>query len=289
VSERAGPSATPARKTASDETGALLQAVVAGSSANGRVTTGYPSLDYLLGGGLRRGDVVVLGGDVGAGKSALALAMAIRAAAAGHAVAFLSGEMSAARIAERALAMEGKLSLGDLRRDGLDDSTHAAVASTALRLRDRAPVFESLSDHGVAGVSDLLVGLLGLELVVVDSMQYLVTGASAYDDELASVARGLKELAMRRATVVLAVSHLGRAVRERPNPRPSLEDFGGLGAIRQQADIVLGLFREELYDQSPQLEGAAELHVLKNRNGPTGFVDLYFYKQWLRFEDMVDE
>lgn len=283
------PPARPARPSVADETGALLQAVVAGAFAGDRVTTGFPSLDNLLGGGLRRGDVVVLGGDVGAGKSALALAMAIRAAAAGHAVAFLSGEMSATRIAERALALEGKLRMGDLGREGLGEDARATAASTALRLGDHPPVFESLGDHGLAGVSDLLVRLLGLELVVIDPVQYLVTGPRAYDDELANVARGLKELAMRRATVVLAVSHLARPVRERPNPRPALEDFGGLGAIRQQADIVLGLFREELYDQSPQLEGAAELHVLKNRNGPTGFVDLYFYKQWLRFEDMVEE
>ena len=87
---------------------------------------------------------------------------------------------------------------------------------------------------------------------------------------------------------MLAVSHLGRTVRDRPDQRPTLDDFGGQGAIRQQADVVLALFREEEYAASPHVEGAAELHVLKNRGGPKGFVDLYFYKQWLRFEDMVE-
>jgi replicative DNA helicase len=215
--------------------------------------------------------------------------MAFRAAAVGHAAAFFSGEMSAQRVAERALAWEGRVSVGDLRRGSLDDATHAAAAAAALRLRDRAPVLEQLGDRGVAGVSDLLVGLLGLELVVVDPMQYLVTGTHAFEDELASVARGLKELAMRRSTSVLAVTHLARPVRDRPDRRPVLEDFGGHGAVRQQSDVVLGLYREELYDESRQIEGAVELHVLKNRHGPTGFVDLYFYKQWMRFEDMVDE
>jgi replicative DNA helicase len=70
--------------------------------------------------------------------------------------------------------------------------------------------------------------------------------------------------------------------------RPALDDFGALGAVKQHADVVLALFREELYQPAPGQEGASELAVLKNRHGGTSYVDLYFYKQWLRFEDMVD-
>lgn len=93
---------------------------------------------------------------------------------------------------------------------------------------------------------------------------------------------------MRRGAAIVALSALAHSVRGRVDPRPRLEDLGGLGAIRQHADIVIGLFREELYGEHPDTRGAAELHVLKNRNGPTGFVDLYFYEHWLRFEDMVE-
>jgi replicative DNA helicase len=176
----------------------------------------------------------------------------------------------------------------DLRGRTLDDPKHAAVAAAALALKRTSPVLDQLSDAGVAGVSDFLVDHLGLELAIVDPMQFLAGGGRPLDEELASVARALKELAIRRSAAILAVAHLGRELRGRSNPRPTLEDFGGQGMIRQQADIVLGLYREELYAASPHVEGAAELHVLKNRNGPLGFVDLYFYKQWMRFEDVVE-
>ena len=281
------PSAPRAARRVLDTT-ARVNAVLGGAGGADRVRTGFPSLDNLLGGGLRRGDVSVLGGDVGVGKSALALAIALRAAAAGHAAAFLSGEMTAGRTVERVLALQGRVRVDDLRRGALDDGTHAAVAAAGLALRDRAPVLDELPDAGVSGVSDFLVEHLGLELVVIDPLQYLVVGGRSLDDELAAVSRALKELALRRAVSVLVVSHLGRSVRDRNDPRPTLEDFGGHGTIRQQADIVLALYREELYVPSPHTEGAVELHLLKNRNGPRGFVDLYFHKQWLRFEDLVE-
>ena len=70
--------------------------------------------------------------------------------------------------------------------------------------------------------------------------------------------------------------------------RPHLDDFGHLGAVKQHADVVLGVFREEMYHPGYGVDGATELIVAKNRNGPTGFVDLYFYRRWMRFEDMVD-
>ena len=74
----------------------------------------------------------------------------------------------------------------------------------------------------------------------------------------------------------------------RTNPRPHLDDFGHLGAVKQHADQILGLYREEMYHPGYGMEGATELLVAKNRNGPTGFVDLYFYRRWMRFEDMLD-
>ncbi len=286
--QRAGRTAAGASGRRSD-TSVLVRSVLDGKLIGDRVQTGFPGLDTLLGGGIRRGDVVVLGGDAGVGKSALALAIARRAAALGHSVGFLSGEMSPERVAERLLALEGRVRVDDLRRSPLEDATHSAVAAVALPLRERAPVLATMSDAGVAGVSDFLVDYLGMELVVVDPVQFLANGQSSLDDQLAGIARGLKELALRRAVAVLAVTHFGRSVRERSDPRPVLEDFGGHGGIRQQADVVLGLFREELYLPSPHVEGATELHVLKNRNGPRGFVDLYFYKQWLRFEDVMEE
>ena len=265
-----------------------MPTALAGEASGSPITTGFPSLDSLLGGGLRRGDLVVLAGDVGIGKSALALAMTMRSTAAGQAAAFLTGEMAAARVMERALAIEGRVRVDDLRRGGLDDVAHSGVAAAAIALRRRPPLVENLRDAGVAGVSDFLAQNLGIDLTVVDPIQALTRGALPVEEEVADIARRLKELALRRSTVILAISGLRDAVAGRVDQRPTLRDLGGLGALRHHADVVLGLYREEMYSPSPHIEGATELAVLKNRSGPTGLVDLFFYKQWLRFEDMVE-
>jgi replicative DNA helicase len=214
--------------------------------------------------------------------------MLLRSTAAGQLAAYLTGEMAAARVMERALAIEGRVRVDDLRRGGLDDVAHSGVAAAALTLRRRPPLLEDLRDAGVEGVSDFLAQNLGIDLTIVDPIQALVRGNSSVEEEVADAARRLKELALRRNTVILALTGLREHVSGRPDQRPSLRDLGGLGALRHHADVVLGLYREELYQPSPHIEGATELAVLKNRNGPTGLVDLYFYKQWLRFEDMVE-
>lgn len=270
------------------ETEALVPTALAGEASGQPITSGFPSLDSLLGGGLRRGDLVILAGDAGVGKSALALAMALRSTAAGQTAAFLSGEMSTARVMERALAIEGRVRVDDLRRGGLDDVAHSGVAAAAIALRRRSPFIEDLRDAGITGVSDFLAQHLGIDLTIVDPIQSLTRGVMPIDEEVADIAKRLKELALRRSTVIVATSWLRESAVGRTDTRPTLRDLGGLGALRHHADVVLGLYREELYLPSPHIEGATELAVLKNRSGPTGLVDLFFYKQWLRFEDMVE-
>ena len=270
------------------ETEALVPTALAGEASGQPITSGFPSLDSLLGSGLRRGDLVILAGDAGVGKSALALAMALRSTAAGQTAAFLSGEMSTARVMERALAIEGRVRVDDLRRGGLDDVAHSGVAAAAIALRRRSPFIEDLRDAGITGVSDFLAQHLGIDLTIVDPIQSLTRGVMPIDEEVADIAKRLKELALRRSTVIVATSWLRESAVGRTDTRPTLRDLGGLGALRHHADVVLGLYREELYLPSPHIEGATELAVLKNRSGPTGLVDLFFYKQWLRFEDMVE-
>lgn len=267
---------------------AYLEGLAAAGGAGDTLSTGFPSLDALLGGGLRRGDLVVLGGDVGCGKSALALAMALRAAEAGKSVALFSGELSGERLLERALAVEGRAALDDLRNGRLGEEAYAAVAAAALAMRQHPALLSHMPPNGLPGMSDLLIEHLGLDLLVVDPLQSLARGAHPMEEELAQVVRDLKGMAVRRDCAVLLVSHLAVPVRERGDPRPRLDDFGALGALRQLADTVLGLYREELYETSRDVEGAAEVHVLKQRNGGVGYADLYFYKRWLRFEDMVE-
>ena len=278
---------TPTESPTPSEIEALVPIALAGEASGPPVTTGFPSLDSLLGGGLRRGDLVVLAGDAGVGKSALALAMTLRSTNAGQATAYLTAEMSAVRVMERALAIEGRVRVDDLRRGGLDDVAHSGVAAAAIGLRRRPPFIEDLHG-GLDGVSDFLAQNLGIELTIIDPIQALLRGDTSVDEELAGIARRLKELALRRNTVILAVSGLRDSVAGRTDLRPTLRDLGGLGAMRHHADVVLGLYREELYAPSAHVEGATELAVLKNRSGPTGLVDLFFYKQWMRFEDMVE-
>jgi replicative DNA helicase len=270
-----------------------VDAVVDGAAPPDGIPTGYPSLDKLLGGGPRHGDLVVLGGDVGSGKSALALSIALRARAAGHKVELMSSESDIPRLLERALAMEGRAAIDNIRQGILDETMRASLGSAALRMRDAMPGISRISaacdDGGPRDIAERVLALKGEgELVVIDSLQGVPTGAMPQDEELAQTVRLLKSAALEARVVVLLTAQLPALTRFHPDNRPTLDDFGALGAVKQHADIVLALYREELYSSAPGQEGATDLIVLKNRNGPTAYVDLYFYKQWLRFEDMVE-
>lgn len=259
-----------------------------GAPAPDTIATGFPSLDKLLGGGVRRGDLVVVGGDVASGKSALALAIALRAAADARDVVFFSGEMSVSRVMERALAMEGRASVDDIRDGKMDEAARAGIGAAAVRLRDAAPVVERLAPGGIASLADDLRRHLDLDLAVVDSLQSLATGARTRDEDLAVAVQELKSLAVELDIAILLTTQLPQLPRDRKDLRPRLDDFGALGTVAQHADVVLGLFREEMYDSARGIEGATELIVNKNRNGGTGYADLYFFKKWMRFEDVLD-
>lgn len=257
-----------------------------GTAPTDTTRTGFASIDRWLGGGIRRGDFVVLGGDVGSGKSALALAMAIRMAQQGTAVAFLTGEMTTERVMERALALEGRARVDDLRTGALDELTRASVGAAAIRLRDHAPIVQVLPRGSMESLR-AQIEELKVDVVVVDPLQALAGGAGAEDEALAAAVRTLKGMALERDVAMVVTAHLPGWTR-RTDPRPTLEDFGALGAVKQHADVVMAIYREEMYAPGYGVEGATELLVRKNRNGTTGYVDLYFYKQWLRFEDMLD-
>ena len=252
------------------------------------VATGFPSIDNALGGGFRRGDFIVLGGEVGSGKSALVLAIALRAVESGARVHFRTGEMDAARLAERALAIEAKVRVDDMRRGTLDDDARAKLAAAGARLERRLPSFGAIDADELLGIEEDPRRYADADLVVIDPLQALARGVRPLDEDMAVAARALKRFAVSRGVCVLTTSHLPSQTRDRKDPRPQLDDFGALGAVKQFADIVLGLYRHEMYETAPDVDGATELIVLKNRSGARGYVDLYFYKQWMRFEDMLE-
>ncbi len=269
---------------------ARIDAMAPGAPAPDTVPSGFLSLDRMLGGGFRRQDIVILAGDVGSGKSALALGIAIRAARAGVPTLYLSGEMSPDRLRERALALEGKAPVDDLRQGRLDPAARAAVGGAAHRLRDIPLLLRPLLGERFDEVRDALDIAPPRTLLVVDSLQLAPSPrpAARLEERVALAMRALKAVAVDRDLTVLATAQLPHHRAARPDPRPTLDDLGGLGTIKQNADLVLAIYREEMYRSRQGVEGATELIVAKNRNGPTGFVDLFFYAQWLRFEDMLD-
>jgi replicative DNA helicase len=258
------------------------------------IPTGFGSIDKLLGGGLRRRDLILLGGDIGAGKSALALGIALRVAQQELGVAFLSGEMDEERLMERALAIEGRIAVDDLRAAKMSDQGRAGIGGAAVRLRGLPLTMLPLAGEDFDAVFERLDPLRQIGLVVVDYLQLVPPpreggrARTTQDEDTALVLRHLKALALARQVALLVVAQLPRFQAQRDDPRPTLDDFGVLGAAKQHADVVLSIFREEMYNPGGGVEGATELLVAKNRNGPTGFADLYFYRRWMRFEDMLD-
>lgn len=255
------------------------------------VPSGFPSLDQVLGGGFRRQDLVVLAGDVGSGKSALALGIALRAARSGAPVRYLSAEMSAERLRERALALEGKAAVDDLRRGTLDERARAAIGAAAVAQRELPLSYEQVeAEPAFAALEQPGLLLPRPLLVIADSLELLSPAVASLppEDRVAAAAARLKSLAIRANVALLLIAQLPGHRADRPDPRPSLDDLGGRGAVKQHADVVLALYREEMYRPGQGMDGATELVVLKNRNGPTGFVDLFFHPRWLRFEDLLD-
>jgi replicative DNA helicase len=261
-----------------------------GSPGQDTVPSGFPSVDKMLGGGFRRRDLVILTGDVGSGKSSLALGIALRSALLGTPTIFFSGEMGEERLMERALAVEGKATIDEIRGGNLNDPARASVGAAAVRLRGLPLVIRGLHGLSFDRLNEAIKIVPRRALVVIDPLQLVEparTGSTA-EETLGLAARSLKSLALDHDATVLALAHIATSPAGREDPRPTLEDLGGQGAVKQYADLVLAIYREEMYRPGGGMEGATELIVAKNRNGPTGFVDLYFYRRWLRFEDMLD-
>ncbi len=263
------------------------------------VPTGFPHLDNMTS-GFQRGELVVLAGRPSMGKTALALNFAQHAAIESETpVAVFSLEMSKESLVQRLLCSEGRVDSSRLRRGNLQDDEYQRLA-TAAGLLNTAPIWiddtPAISALELRAKARRLRSEVDLGLIVVDYLQ-LMTGPARVENrqqEISSISRSLKAVAKELGVPILALSQLSRAPEQRTGDhRPRLSDLRESGAIEQDADLVLFIFREEVYkspedlEQDPALQGKAELIVGKQRNGPTGSVPLFFHKSYTLFEPVT--
>jgi len=259
------------------------------------VASGFPDLDNMTG-GFQRGDLILLAARPSMGKTALATGVALHAAIAEQApVALFSLEMSRDQLTHRMLCHEALVDLGKLRRGQIGDDDIVRLAQAAGHI-NTAPIF--VNDRSGVGVPfvrsrvrKLKAEKPNLGLVIVDYIQLMAGGGKAENrqQEVSEISRGLKGLAKDLDVPVLALSQLSRACEERTDHRPLLSDLRESGALEQDADLVMFLYRPEKYMKDSEADekhmiGHAELNIAKQRNGPTGTVNLYFRQASTRFE-----
>lgn len=259
------------------------------------VPTGFYDLDRMTA-GLQAGDMIVLAARPSMGKTAFAINIAEHVALnEGLPVAVFSMEMGAAQLAVRIVGSIGRIDQGHLRTGKLTDEEWPRLTEAIEKLRNI-----SLHIDETAGLtaSELRAnarrlarqcGKLGL--IVVDYLQ-LMSGSGGNDEnratELGEISRGLKMLAKELGCPVIALSQLNRSVEQRPDKRPMMSDLRESGAIEQDADIIMFIYRDEYYTKEACKEpGVAEIIIAKQRNGPTGTVKLAFLKPLTRFENLA--
>lgn len=254
--------------------------------------SGWIDFDKVAQGGLQRSNLVVLAGRPGLGKTAAALAIGTHAAVKLRVpVLMFSIEMAWNEIVGRVVAAESRINPSTLRKGNLDRGDEAILGEVLGRLSD-LPFW--VDDSGIQTLGSIrartrrLAQHTQIGLVIVDHLQ-LVSGNRAAENrtqEVAEISRGLKALAREIQAPVLVVSQLNRAVESRTNKRPLLSDLRESGAIEQDADLVVLLYRDDYYNAQSEAAGVAELHIAKQRNGPTGLVELYFDRPLGRFLDL---
>ncbi|MDO9610329.1 MAG: replicative DNA helicase [Serpentinimonas sp.] len=261
------------------------------------VPTGFIDLDRMTS-GLQAGDLVVLAARPSMGKTALAINIAEHVALnEGLPVAVFSMEMGAAQLAVRIVGSIGRIHQGRLRTGKLTDEEWPRLTEAIEKLRHVSlHIDESagLTPSELRANARRLARQCGkLGLIVVDYLQ-LMSGSSSGDEnratELGEISRGLKMLAKELQCPVIALSQLNRSVETRTDKRPMMSDLRESGAIEQDADIIMFIYRDEYYTKDACKEpGVAEIIIGKQRNGPTGTVKLTFLNVLTRFESMAQE
>ena len=259
------------------------------------VPTGFYDLDRMTS-GLQAGDLVVIAARPSMGKTAFAINIAEHVALnEGLPVAVFSMEMGAAQLAVRVVGSIGRIDQGHLRTGKLSDEEWPRLTDAIERLRtvslhiDETPGLTPSELRANARRLARKCGKLGL--IVVDYLQLMSGSAGSDGDnratELGEISRGLKMLAKELQCPVIALSQLNRGVEQRTDKRPMMSDLRESGAIEQDADIIMFIYRDDYYNKDSKDPGVAEIIIGKQRNGPTGAVRLTFLKPLTRFESLA--
>jgi replicative DNA helicase len=256
------------------------------------ITTGYNRLDGLTS-GLQRSELIIIAGRPSMGKTAFALNMAEHAALkAGAAVAFFSLEMSKEQLGLRLLCSQAKVE-GDKLRSGFLSPREWERLIKAAGVLSEAQIY--IDDSAAVSVMEMrakarrLKAERKLDLMVVDYLQ-LMRGSGRTDSreqEISEISRSLKGLAKELKIPVVALSQLNRRLEERPNKRPQLADLRESGAIEQDADVIIFIYRDKVYNPESPAENTAEVIIGKQRNGPLGKVELTFLERFTCFEELA--
>lgn len=270
-----------------------LQAKFDNKSVVTGIQTHYTDFDEKTA-GLQRSDLIIIAGRPSMGKTAFALNVALRAAARSETpTVVFSLEMSMEQLMTRLLAVQGKVPLSNLRTGFLDDQDWLNLYDAGDVLT-KAPIF--IDDTPALSTMDLqarcrrLKAEHGLGLIVVDYLQLMRSSAKpdSREQEISDISRTLKALAKELDVPVIALSQLNRKVEERTDKRPMMSDLRESGAIEQDADIIIFLYRDAAYNKSEDnpYKNEAEIIIAKQRNGPTGTVKLFFQKEYTLFENL---
>jgi replicative DNA helicase len=258
--------------------------------------SGFDDLDRITG-GFQPGNLVILAARPSMGKSALMANFAENAAlAGGKAVALFSLEMSESELAQRFIASQASVKGDDLRKGNVQQSRWPKILEASDRLAHSQLYIDDSSDLSVLDVRAKARRLAqqsadGLALILIDYLQLMRAQGAVENrvEQIGQISRGLKTLARELDVPVIALSQLNRGVEQRTDKRPVLSDLRESGAIEQDADLVMFIYRDEYYDEESEREGIADLLIAKHRNGGLGTVELTFQKEYPRFMSYVSE
>ncbi|MCD5375443.1 replicative DNA helicase [Candidatus Gracilibacteria bacterium] len=251
-----------------------------------RLQTGYKNMDDKLT-GLKGGDMVIVAARPSMGKTALAMNLAQNIGFSKKSVAIFSLEMSKEQLTDRMIASAMGIDSWKLQKGELEDSEFAKIGE-AMEMLSNADIY--IDDSAGGNLVDLkskarrLKMESQLDLIIIDYLQLMSNGNSMNRvQEVSEISRGIKSLARELDVPIIALSQLSRAVESRPDKRPVLSDLRESGSIEQDADIVMMIYREDYYDEFSERKGVTDLFIRKNRNGPTGSVQLMFHKNNQKF------